>query len=169
MFVYVSEPAISGEDWLLRRAVLELHDSTTRYRISKDIGDIKEAQDYLMEIVKKIIVSDPVFQSLDTERQQKVLKGQELYINGRNAVVREAGWDVDHFNAMYAALSSHAHSAPVSFYRSDPFEPSASIAPDYQYVTSGLALEYATEPLGFACERMFHLYPEIFLTGQTKH
>lgn len=173
MFAYMSEPTVSEEEWLLRRSVLELHDVAARYRVLKDIGDLKEAQEYRdkMEALRKAIESSPVFKNLVSERQKKVLSGQELYLHGLRAVVKQAGWDVDHFNAMYAALSSHAHSAPISFYRSvlNPGEPAAGVAPDHQYVTSGLALEYATEPLGFACERMFHLYPEVFLTGQTKH
>jgi hypothetical protein len=175
MFLYITDPKVSEHDWLLRRAVLELHDCTTRYRMLKDIGDgdSKEAQDFKSKItpLKNLIASSSAFRSLNAERQEKVLTGQELYVAGLRAVVKEAGWDVDHFNAMYSALSSYAHSSPASFYRSvlNPNEPDPGIAPDHRYVVCGLALEYTTEPLGWACERMFLLYPEVFLKGETKH
>jgi hypothetical protein len=175
MFSYVSEPTISEEEWLRRRAVLELHDVTARYRVLKAIGDrqTKEAQLFRdkMSTLRKTIASDPIFQSLDTKSKDDIREGRSPFIYGRNAVVREAGWDVDHFTAMYAALSSHAHCGSASFYRAalHPDEPAPGIASDYQYMVSGLAFEYATEPLGFACERMFHLYPKIFLADETKH
>jgi hypothetical protein len=60
---------------------------------------------------------------------------------------------------------------PQVFYRSvlKPDDPEPGIAPDHLYAVSGLALEYVTEPLGSACERMFLLYPEVFLKEETKH
>ncbi len=73
MFVYMSEPAISDDEWSLRRSILELHDSTARYRIAKDIGDAEEAQNFKLakDATKRQIISDPLFQTLDGERQEK--------------------------------------------------------------------------------------------------
>lgn len=175
MFLYITDLAASEEEWLLRRAVLELHDCTARYRMLKDLGDgdTDEAKEFRGKIdpLKSTISSNPNFQGLNADRQKRLLTGQELYVGGLRAAVKAAGLDVDHFNGMYAALSVHSHCAPASFYRSvhNPDEPVFATPPEYTYLASGVALEYATEPLGLACERMFQLYPEIFLKAKTKH
>lgn len=175
MFLYITEPAASDEEWALRRAVLELHDCTARYRMLKDLGDGEsdEAKEFRGKIdpLKSTISSNSSFQLLSSDRQKKLLTGQELYVGGLRAAVKAAGFDVDHFNATYAALSVHTHCAPASFFRSinNPDEPVFATPPEYTYIVSGVALEYATDPLGLACERMFRLYPEIFLKTETKH
>jgi hypothetical protein len=180
MFLYVSELSVPEPEWSLRRKVLELNDLTARYRMTKDIGllsdgdeDRKDALEFKknIEAIRGSIASDPIFQGLDVERQKKVLGGQELYINGFRTVVREGGLNVDEFNVMYATLSAHAHSAPVSFVRNilEPSEPILGFVSGYQYSISGNALTYATAVTERACERMFFLYPELFLKGQTNH
>jgi hypothetical protein len=175
MFAYLSDLGISEPEWNLRRLVLELHDTTARCKFLKHIGDTKteEATEFRTKIdtLRTTIKSDAQFQALNAENQHKLLSGMALYINGLRGVVREAGWDADHFDAMYVALSNYAHGAPMSFYRSvsEPDEPAAGITPDYQYAVAGLSLEYATDLLDFACRRMFNFYPERFLKDETKH
>jgi hypothetical protein len=75
MFLYLTDPALAEDQWLLRRAVLELHDCTTRYRMLKDIGDgdSKEVQDFKSKIdpLKNLIRSNPAFRSLNADRQKK--------------------------------------------------------------------------------------------------
>jgi len=121
--------------------------------------------------LKQVIGSDPIFQSLNINNQKDVLEGRSPFMMGKNAIFRQAGWDVDHFAKLFAFLSSQTHSAPASFYRSalHPDEPEFRAVPDFQYLVAGLALDVAIKPLGHACERMFHLYPELFLKGETKH
>lgn len=175
MFAYVSEIDLLEEEWLRRRAALELHHVTARYRMLKSIGDEKteEAKEYKskMPALRQVLTSDPIFQSLDIKIREDVIAGRSPYTIGRNEIVRRAGWDVDHFTGMFACLSSQTHSAPAGFYRSaiNPDEPENRAVPDFQYLVAGLALDLAVKPLHFACERMFHLYPEVFLKGETKH
>lgn len=180
MHLYISELSVSQEEWLFRRSILELADWTSRYRMTNDLkrfshddGDMKDAKQYKerMEEIRSFLRADPIFQSLNVERQNKVLSGQELYLHGLRAAVREAGLNVHEFNIMHALLSSHAHSAPISFYRSvvDPNEPVYGLVSDYQYNISGNALTYATAITELACERMFCLYPEIFFRDRTHH
>jgi hypothetical protein len=124
-----------------------------------------------MTSLKGLIQAHPLFDVLDPDRKAKLLTGHELYVHGLRRVFKDAGWDGDHFYAMYNVLSTYAHGAPMSFRRdlSDPAEPAFGIAPDHEYRVAAVALEYATRPLGFACERMFETYPEAFLKGQAKH
>ncbi len=173
MFMYLSDPAISEEEWGLRRAILELHDSIARYRWMKDTGDQQEAQGFKpqIELLKNIISSEPTFRGLDRENQDKILAGKQLYIKGLRGAVRATGWDADQFYAIYNILSSHSHSAPLSFYRDEgnPYEPVIGIVPSYVYLISELALDHCVVPLGLACERMmFELYPELFLKGTVR-
>jgi hypothetical protein len=175
MFLYITEPTVSEEEWLLRRAVLELHDCTNRYRVLKDLGDgdSDEAKEFRSKIdpLKSTISSHPDFQSLDPDRKKKLLTGQQLYVGGIGAAARAAGLDGDLFNGMYANLSLHMHCAPASFYRSidNPSEPMLATPSEYVYGVSAGALAYVTQPLGLACERMFQLYPEVFSKAQIKH
>ncbi len=110
-----------------------------------------------------VLVEQGWIQTLKPDRQKKLRDGQELFVSGLRAAAKQAGWHADHFNAMYAALSMHSHCAPTSFYRAaaDPTEPAPGISPDYQYLTSGLALEYVTEALWPACKQMFAIYSEL--------
>ena len=172
MFLYISDLDISDEEWLVRRLVLDLHDATTRYRMAKDIGENADAENNKANAakLKQLISASLFFKGLYPEKQKELLKGQVLYLGGLRAAVRKAGFDVDHFNAMQAYLSSHTHSSPASFNRTSLDLPVRQrLLPDDQYRTAGLALEYATDAVGLSCERMFLLYPEVFLTGQTKH
>ena len=174
MFMYLSDPTTSEEEWALRRAILELHDSLARYKAMKHMGDKKEAQDFKPQInqLKTIISSDPLFKSLDSKQQDTILAGTQLYINGLRGAVRATGWEPNQFNWVYNILSSHSHSAPLSFYREEgnPYEPVVGIVPSYQYLISGMALGQCLVPLGLACERMmFQVYPELFLKGAAGH
>jgi hypothetical protein len=171
MFAYVSDHAISENEWLLRREVLELHKATTDYLVSKNLGDIDAAEcKEKMTSLKNAIASDGLFKSLKpTELQEQILRGQQQYIHGLRGAVKEAGWDVDEFNGIWAMLSSFAHSSPISFPVGNSKDPLVGVAPELQYQLVGLALQYVTGWLGLACERMFCIFPETFLKFETKH
>jgi hypothetical protein len=104
-------------------------------------------------------------------KQEELLKGGKPYIVWLRTAARQARLDIDHFDAMQACLSSYTHSTPVSFFRPglglDEVDP--VVAPRLVFCVAGLALEYIEGLLGMACERMFDLYPELFLKGQTRH
>jgi hypothetical protein len=162
--------SITDDERRLRSAILELCDCMDRYRLLKDIGDIEEADKFrtTIEAHRKSISSIPLFAALDEKRRKRLLSGEEPYIKGKAEVARSAGWQDDDFKAIYKFLSSHAHSAPVSFFRTNE-SPDLAASSDYQYISAGQALEYATGALGTACEQMFSLYPELFLRRQAKH
>jgi hypothetical protein len=139
----------------------------------KDMGDRQEAQGFKPQIdqLKTIISSNPIFHSLRSEEQEKILAGNQLFISGLRGTVRATGWDADQFYGIYNILSSHSHSHPSSFYREEgnPYEPVVGIVPSYQYLISGMTLGQCVVPLGLACERMmFWVYPELFLTRTTR-
>jgi hypothetical protein len=114
--------------------------------------------------VSESIKSDPSCQTLDAQRQEAILKGKEIYINGLRSAVREAGLDVDQFNVAYGLLSTHIHSTPASVYRrSAESEPVFGLLPGFQYTASSTALLCGVEVMGVVGKRVMNLYPpEIF-------
>lgn len=117
MLGYLNEPATT-EEWALRHTVLRMHDTTTRIGLLRSFNSetsdlrtgLKELQAELEEMT--------LFKALPTERQQRLLTGQEMYVTGmRSVAVRAVGWDEDQFASVYTYLSAHTHTAPVSFMR----------------------------------------------------
>ncbi len=172
LFSHISDPQASEEQWRLRCTLLELHDTTTRYRLLKAIGD-KETEEakYLrgrMVALKRSIACNPVIRALDPKRQEKLQEGTVLYLNGLRDAVRDAGIDCDHFDAMYNLLSSLAHSQPSSFHRSrEDFEP--VLMSDHSYVLADAVFQFVTGVLDLMCRRTFEIYPEVFLKDVPKH
>jgi len=175
LFHYITDLAVADQnpEWTLRRAVLELHDSATRWRVLKHTADDSEdASTFQRNIdpLKMEISANAVFATLPAERQEKLLSGSEIYVRGLRAAVRDSGADVEHFNAFYAILSAFGHGTPASFYRhqDEPKEPAAWHPAEYTYLTTGAALEYGVEWLDQCIQRVFLFYPETFLRRQTK-
>jgi hypothetical protein len=172
MFLYLTHPTLSDEEWQLRRDVLELHDCTIRYRVLKPFGDEALEERDKIEQRRAKIASNPLFGKLHPEHRKNILDGKVLYVVGLRGALKEAGFDIDHFDAVYTSLSSFTHSHPASFYRSvlRPGEPEPGTPADVKYAVSTLIFDYLDKALGLTCDRMFHhLYPEIFLKGETKH
>ena len=170
LFAYVSNPEIAENAWLLRREVLELHKATADYRASKNVGDADATEcKEKMTSLKTAIASDEQFKLLKTELQENILRGQQQYIHGLRGAVKEAGRDVEEFDGIYQMRSSYAHSAPISFPAGNSKDPIVGVMPELQYQLVGLALQYVTGWLSFACERMFDIFPEAFSKFETKH
>lgn len=161
LFGYMTEQGPSEEEWDLRWSVLLLHDATTRYKMFKSWKATDEAAVHKkrMSELRLEVSKHPRFRGLEEERRQKILAGTEFYIHGLRAAVRSVGWDVGHFNAIYAYLSSHSHSSPVSFVRAHTHGVDFEKPSGAQLVTAGLALEHAQIALATASERTLKLFP----------
>jgi hypothetical protein len=58
------------------------------------------------------------FKSLPEDQTKRLLTGEHFYIRGvRKATEQSAKWDTEKYMSLYSYFSSHAHSAPMSFFR----------------------------------------------------
>jgi hypothetical protein len=164
MFFYVSELNIDEAEWSLRKNVLDLHDCLTRYRIFKVWKSDEETKRFgsMASEIREKIRNHEIYKRLDTKKQKQLLSGQQLYINGLRAVVRQAGWDVDQFDGVYAYLSGHSHSAPISFYRIGQHGIDFSRPSGHQFGLAGFAIEHADQCIGAACKRLIDVFPNKF-------
>ncbi len=155
MVAYLIDPALTLEQWELRKHVLWLHDATTRYKMFSKLENEEQATAARpqMQDLRTRIEAFPEFQALAPERQGRVIAGSEIYLHGLRAAVRLAGWDVDEFDAMYGYLSSYSHSSPVSFIRLAEHSIDFKVSTRAQRGTAGNALEFAFNALQSATER----------------
>lgn len=144
MFHYLSEDGVSDEQWALRGAILDLHDVTVKVRLFKSIGATDQYQKFkgYMTGLRERIKANGAFALVDSERQEKLLSGQELYVNGFRSTLKLVESNDKYFDGMYAYLSSQVHVAPSSFYFTDHRlgfrEPSG-----YQYYFAAYSIAHA--------------------------
>ena len=166
MFHYLTEHGMTETEWELRRTVLILHDNTTRYRIFKSWHQEEAANfRHAVEQLREELSNRDDFKGFNEEKRERLLSGQAMYLDGLRSVVRKAGWDVGRFDFVYAYLSTHTHSSPVSFFRTHIHGIDFDSPSEHQYSLSGFALEHAAQSLGSASKRMLELYPDIVEGG----
>ncbi len=121
MFHYLSEDGVSDEEWQLRGAILDLHDVVMKVRLSKSIGAVDSYKKFKETMTKsrEMLKANEVFKVIDPERQQKLLAGHKLYLNGIRSTLKLVGFDYGYFDGVYAYLPSQVHVAPTSFYATD--------------------------------------------------
>jgi hypothetical protein len=117
MIAYLLDP-VGPEEWAFRHAVLKLHDTATRIKL---LGGFNLPTDDLRAgraELKAELAAMSIFQALPEERQKRLASGEEMFAIGMRAVAsRIMGWDEAQFSGVYAYLSAHTHSAPMSFMR----------------------------------------------------
>ncbi len=160
MISYLLEP-VSSEEWMLRETLLRLHDTAARIKLLRSyehpVDDLREGREQL----KKEIASNPEFDKLSDDRKKRLLSGEEMFVVGmRSVATKSMGWDEDQFSGVYAYLSAHTHSAPVSFtrmadHRIDYFFPSKA-----QIEILLLPMEVAIACLRRSILRMIDQHPE---------
>ena len=117
MIAYLLDP-VSSDEWALRYSLLRLHDTVGRIKLLRTYDqpsdDLREGRDAL----KVGIISNPNFQNVPEIRRERLLTGEEMFTIGmRSVATKIMGWDERQFSGIYAYLSSHTHSAPMSFMR----------------------------------------------------
>jgi len=93
MVAYLTDPALTPEQWELRKHVLWLHDATTRYKMFSKLEKDEQATAFRadMQDLRTRIEAFPEFQALAPERQGKVIAGSEIYLHGLRSAVRLLG------------------------------------------------------------------------------
>jgi hypothetical protein len=118
LFHYLLE-AVPEDEWKCRYLCLRLHDTTNRIKLMRGLQQSNEHIDLRngKEQLKKELQQNTFFKSLPEERSKNLLSGEHFYIRGVNAAVEKSGWNTEKYLALYSYFSSHAHSAPMSFFR----------------------------------------------------
>lgn len=160
MFSYLSESGVSEDEWGLRKLVLWNHDATTRYKMFKGLKQHDQANQFKEQIndFRSKIGQHPIFSQLDHDRREKINAGTEVYLRGLRSVVRNMKWDLGAFNSIYAYLSSHSHSSPVSFLRLGEHGVDFKLPTDQQFGLSAQSLEWAGHCLSHATSEMKRLF-----------
>lgn len=170
MVAYIIDPSLTPAEWELRKEVLWFHDATTRYKMFKNWDDEEQAEGFRQaraEILVRIEAADE-FKALPQERQTRIRSGSEMYVYGLRATVRLLGWQVKEFDGMYAYLSSHAHSAPVSFLRFAEQGVDFQKPTKAQRTTAAFAMEFACSMLNITTEKIATLF-EVEVPGSADH
>ena len=146
MFHYLSEDGVSKEEWELRIAIFNLHDSTLKVRFWKGLESDEQYNGWktTMEEVRESLKGHPAFKALDEERQKKLLSGQELYVRGFRSTLKLVELDEGYFDGMYAYLSSQVHISPSSFYWTEK-RVSFGKPAGYQYYFASYAIAHARQ------------------------
>jgi hypothetical protein len=145
MYAYLSERTTES-GWQLRYLVIRLHDTTSRikllraWRDKSDYIDLTEGRANLISQIKR----NAEYATLSDEQQNRLTRGEEMFVGGMRRAATQAGWDADRFLALYNYFSAHLHGAPMSFirmrvHRVDYFNPSEA-----QQQTAAFAIEVAT-------------------------
>jgi hypothetical protein len=159
---YISEPKISEDEWKCRLLIFHIHDCVARIRLFKGISagqQANEMRNALKDLHSRISSNDH-FKKLQPDIQEKAKAGSLIYIKGLRSAAEVAGWDKNHFDAMYNYLSVQSHWAPMGFYRMDEREIDYRKIAPYQYYLIGLALELASTAMSAARTRMRELFPD---------
>lgn len=110
---------VEKDQWACRSLCLKLHDTTNRIKLMRGFqkpgehADLRVGRDGLLRELKE----NSFFESLPKERAAMLLSGEHFYIRGAGSAVRDSGWNYEKYMALYSYFSSHAHSAPMSFFR----------------------------------------------------
>lgn len=162
MLAYVTE-RVTAEEFDVRRRVIELHASITRYKMFKNWGEKNLAEQWDRDVneQRRLLEAKPFFNGLDGGRRQRILAGMDCYIHGLRGAVRQLGWDKKQFDAAYAYLSAHTHSAPVSFIKTTEHGISSNYPSPAQFAVALISLDYAIWALSTAGARILQLFPDV--------
>jgi hypothetical protein len=143
MFFYLRQE-VNDEMWALRDLVLRLHVTTTQVmgmRSHKPKEAYKEYEDGKKALIKQI-KTHPLYRTFGPEQQERMIRGGEIFIGGmRRAAMQTGAWTEEMFVGTYAYLSSHAHSAPLSFFNIQRVGVNPHNPVDYQYGLAGFGIE----------------------------
>lgn len=158
MTMYISHPDLQRDEWNLRRYVLYLHDLTNRKRFLTSIQSADEAflssyprqKAAIIEKIRHFAKSLHIGAKVTDD----LIKGQKVFVDGARGAVREAGWDVKHFDYVQSYFSAYVHSHPVSFMRAEEHQISFSNPSEFQLSFCALAVHTAADFTNRVQQRM---------------
>lgn len=152
---------VSQEEWDARYLVLKLHDTAARIRIMKGFDGHADDLRAGMRELKEELGANVFYKALPSEKRERLMRCNDPFVSSFRRVSKEAmGWSDNRLDGVYAYISSHVHSSPVSFFRMrhhgvDYYEPSAA-----QFGASTFAVNLAVVCLRRILIRRIDEHPE---------
>jgi hypothetical protein len=146
MFFYIRE-TVDHKVWSLRDLVLRLHITTLQitgmraFRSKDSLMSFTEGRHALISQIR----AHPLYRTLNEEQRKKITSGNEIFVGGmRKAAMNTGAWsDEAMFTSVYSYLSSHAHSAPLSFVSLQRLYVDYHKPVDYQFGLAAFGIEIA--------------------------
>lgn len=165
VMLYVGDTTIPEDEWRCRKHIIDLHDYMNRSAFLKGIGHQSEPQSdpNTYAFLRERLERNPYFQTIPQRRKRRLLDGDDIFINGRHAMMLEFGWGENLTKAIYKYLSNQTHSLPMAFHRTEMnrlYEQGSTSA----MVVAAFATEFARNALGRGCLHMISLFPYIEAT-----
>jgi hypothetical protein len=153
---------ISEDEWECRRGLIDVHDRINRSAFLSKIGAADDFPEDALRTMRERLENNAFFQTLPAKRQQRLLDGEDMFVNGRHAAMLELGWGDDFSRGLYKYLSNRAHSLSVSFHRTADNELYKNDSAGAQ-VVAAFGLSFARLALGASSLHMIELFPDIEL------
>jgi hypothetical protein len=166
VFLYIGDNAPADDEWACRSHVIDLHDFCNRREFLSLLNIPKkrgESDEDTLEVLTNKLKENPFFQKLKPHRQKILLRGGDMFIEGRSVAIRQIGWSDDHARGICKYLSNQAHSMSMAFHRTEINKLYAKDS-DAAKGVAALSIEHARRAFGVACLRMFSLFPDVEAT-----
>jgi hypothetical protein len=161
VLIYFSDTALSENEWLCRKHIIDLHDAINRGQFLAQIDPSHPPPPKkLLERLRKKLTDNPAFMTIPTARRKRLLDGEDMFIEGRHQAMLVFGWGDQMTRGIYKYLSSHAHSTALAFHRTEANQLYAPRSPA-SHATAGFAVEFASSALGRGCMHMLGLFPYV--------
>ena len=164
VLLYACDHTLSADEWACRRALIDLHDFVNRSQFLPKLDPTTKDDfppDHLQEL-KDRLSANAFFKTLPAKRQNTLLDGADMFVNGRHDAMLALGWGDDATRGIYKYLSNQAHTLAMAFHRTASNELYKDESAGSR-VTAAFALSFARRALGASCLHMIALFPDIEL------
>lgn len=164
VLLYVGDANISEDEWECRPALIDLHDFTNRNAFLTRIGAdaVPDDPQEILRDLRQRLENNTFFQKLPAKKQQKLLEGQEMFVDGRHEAMLELGWGEEFTRGLYKYLSNQAHTLAMSFHRTAENELYKDNSAGSR-VVAAVSLSFARRAVGASALHMIALFPDIEL------
>ncbi|EPJ2807939.1 hypothetical protein ACTHGN_000946 [Pseudomonas putida] len=162
LLIYIIEKPASPEQWSAKINVMFLNDCTRRIKMMRNVGATDDVQglEVQAEELRGRLTGNPWFMQLPEQVKKRCLSGDNLMIPARDEMLERAGWEKDHFYAMWDLLSQYAHALPISFFRMEPNGRGSGLENDTDKAYNASMLDWCAETLEKATKLMVDAFPE---------
>jgi hypothetical protein len=159
VMLYIGDIDAGEDEWLCRKFLFILHEDVNRTSFLEAIsyGYDETLAEKKLTNARSQLADNPYFKALPDSRKKRLLKGDDMYIEGRHEAMLKFGWGEKLTRGVYKYLSNQAHSLPMSFARTAANALYANDSAGAK-VTAAFGIEFARKALGYGCVHMFRLF-----------
>jgi hypothetical protein len=156
---YIGDIEISEDEWNCRKLIVDVHDCVNRTEFLRLLGDESDEAETLKRLQARL-KENIFFTTLQANRQQRLLNGEDMFIDGRHRSMLVFGWGDGHTRGIYKYLSHQSHSLSMAFHRTQAND---LYAPNSQYARAiaGASIDWARHALGYGVLHMVSLFPYV--------